>query len=490
MLLSMGFSQSGNIFEKQFASYGCWMKVDLSQCKLIYPEVIKGRERNDGFGATGTNTVVLFLEKYNEPPKRKDMISDSVSAILAGEELAEWEDKELFEAYSAQIGVAEEEYISFTKEEKGVFELCENEYFQMYADAFESSADTVKLKNFKAFSKLSAEQQTEELKRKFYSFAKNMEQEKLFYFSLAHKQNTLIISAPTDNAKQKEFLGYDWSNRKGAEGIQILSPGGKMYNDADRKAEGTLASAVRHSFLDVIPELSEENSMYAGVVKTADMLDYSRMSFNKALRTSAKRKFVIKSQYQLKKLSDVVEIISGGTPDTKIAGYWNGQIPWLSVADFNTGNRYVYTAEKHITEEGLKNSSTTYLQKNDLIISARGTVGVVAQLAEPMTFNQSCYGLRGNDVVLNDYLFYILSYEKEQILAVATGMKFPSIVRATFDEIQIPIPPITTQKEIVSECEKIDEEYNTTRMSIEEYRRKIEALFNELDIISSGGGTD
>ena len=69
-------------------------------------------------------------------------------------------------------------------------------------------------------------------------------------------------------------------------------------------------------------------------------------------------------------------------------------------------------------------------------------------------------------------------------------MKFPSIVKSTFDEIKIPLPPIDIQKDIVLKCEKVDEEYNSTRMSIEEYRKKIETLFDELEVITknSGGG--
>ena len=94
------------------------------------------------------------------------------------------------------------------------------------------------------------------------------------------------------------------------------------------------------------------------------------------------------------KLGDVIEIIGGGTPKTSIAEYWNGNIPWLSVVDFNSGKKYISKTEKTITEQGFKNSSTKLLQKNDIIISARGTVGALAMLDKPMTFNQSCYGIK------------------------------------------------------------------------------------------------
>lgn len=86
------------------------------------------------------------------------------------------------------------------------------------------------------------------------------------------------------------------------------------------------------------------------------------------------------SDWREHKLSDVIELIGGGTPKTSIAEYWNGDIPWLSVVDFNTGRKYVSSAEKKITELGLQNSSTKILNSSDVIISARGTVGVVAML--------------------------------------------------------------------------------------------------------------
>ena len=109
-------------------------------------------------------------------------------------------------------------------------------------------------------------------------------------------------------------------------------------------------------------------------------------------------------------LSDIIDIVGGGTPKTKVDEYWNGDIPWLSVVDFNQDSRWVFKTEKMITEKGLRNSSTKLLENGDLIISARGTVGALAQLDKPMAFNQSCYGLRAKQKkTFNDYLYYLIS---------------------------------------------------------------------------------
>ena len=111
------------------------------------------------------------------------------------------------------------------------------------------------------------------------------------------------------------------------------------------------------------------------------------------------------------KLSEVMDLIGGGTPKTSIPEYWNGTIPWLSVKDFNNDFRYVYKTEKSITQLGLKNSSTKLLQKGDIIISARGTVGEIATIPFTMAFNQSCYGLRAKKgTVTSDYLYYLIKH--------------------------------------------------------------------------------
>jgi type I restriction enzyme M protein len=146
------------------------------------------------------------------------------------------------------------------------------------------------------------------------------------------------------------------------------------------------------------------------------------------------------------------------------------------VADFNNGKSFVSSSEKTISELGLKNSSAKYLQTGDLIISARGTVGVVAQLAIPMTFNQSCYGLRGLAEVGNDYLYYVLKREVAQFKDNAYGSTFDSITTKIFDNIKIPVPPITVQQSLVLEIEKIETNIRAAQKIIDEAASKKQAI--------------
>lgn len=157
------------------------------------------------------------------------------------------------------------------------------------------------------------------------------------------------------------------------------------------------------------------------------------------------------------KLSDIMLLIGGGTPKTSVSEYWNGNIPWLSVKDFNNDCRYVYSTEKYITQLGLENSSTKLLQKGDVIISARGTVGEIATIPFPMAFNQSCYGLRAKkEIVTADYLYYLIKHNVYILKKNTHGSVFDTITRDTFDAIKVDIPNIEVQNKVTSILSDID----------------------------------
>ena len=159
------------------------------------------------------------------------------------------------------------------------------------------------------------------------------------------------------------------------------------------------------------------------------------------------------------KLSSIIDIISGGTPKTDEKRYWeNGTIGWLSVTDFNNDLRYVYSTEKQITDEGLKNSNTKLLNKGDIIISARGTVGALAQIGTPMCFNQSCFGLRGKiGIVETDFLYYALKNYVHNIKKRSQGSVFDTINLNSFDLMEIEIPKdLKDQQKIASVLSALD----------------------------------
>jgi restriction endonuclease S subunit len=139
---------------------------------------------------------------------------------------------------------------------------------------------------------------------------------------------------------------------------------------------------------------------------------------------------------------NTIEIIGGGTPKTSIPEYWGGDIPWFSVVDApHISDVFVVDTDKHITEAGLKCSSTKLLAVGTTIISARGTVGRIALTGCPMTMNQSCYGLQGK---AGDqfYTFFNTNRMVDQLKQRAHGSVFDTITQETFSGILVCYPTI------------------------------------------------
>lgn len=188
-------------------------------------------------------------------------------------------------------------------------------------------------------------------------------------------------------------------------------------------------------------------------------------------------------------LSELLTLIGGGTPKTTNPSYWGGNIPWLSVVDFNNDNRYVYTTEKTITEEGVENSSTKILPKGALILSARGTVGALAQLAVPMAFNQSCYGIIAKEQTTNDFLYYLLKTVVADLQSKGHGSVFNTITRDTFDTIEISLPPLEEQKRIAEVLGAFDDKIELLQKQNKTLEDMAKALFKswfvDFDVVSA-----
>ncbi|MFK5607345.1 restriction endonuclease subunit S [Lactobacillus delbrueckii] len=159
------------------------------------------------------------------------------------------------------------------------------------------------------------------------------------------------------------------------------------------------------------------------------------------------------------KLSDCVTIISGGTPKKSQESYWNGNIPWITVKDFN--GKYVSTTTDSITLEGLKHSSANLTEDQDILISARGTVGKVLMVGAGYTFNQSIYCLRADrSVLVPDYLFYWLEKNVSLVKQGTHGSVFETITKDTFNHLTIDLPDLKEQHQIAHKLSMFDRKIN------------------------------
>ncbi|MBC7076860.1 MAG: restriction endonuclease subunit S [Synergistales bacterium] len=184
------------------------------------------------------------------------------------------------------------------------------------------------------------------------------------------------------------------------------------------------------------------------------------------------------SEWPLVPISDIASIVLGGTPSRNNPDYWNGDIPWATAKDVtSTVGRYIYMTEESITQLGLEESAAKLLPKGTIVITARGTVGAVAQLGTEMAFNQTCYGLVAKPQVEQDYLFYAIKGSLYEMQSLTYGTVFNTITMASFDHWKIPIPPLPEQRAIAHILGTLDDKIELNRRMNETLEAIARAIF-------------
>jgi len=141
---------------------------------------------------------------------------------------------------------------------------------------------------------------------------------------------------------------------------------------------------------------------------------------------------------------EFAELLSGGTPSTQVAEYWNGDIKWVSAKDVgNAQGTFVLDTERKITHAGVEHSSTKILPELTTIVTARGTVGSYCILDESMAINQTNYGLKAKEKDADYFVFFSLANLVVQLRQAAYGTIFDTVTTRTFETSEVVIPPVS-----------------------------------------------
>ena len=164
--------------------------------------------------------------------------------------------------------------------------------------------------------------------------------------------------------------------------------------------------------------------------------------------------------WKLVKVKYVSNIASGTTPASNIEDYWDGEIRWITPADFKTSEKWIKTGRRNITEKGRQASHLTIFPTSSVIFSKRAPIGQVGITTEKLCINQGCLGCITNEIISPTILYYLLSVFTEQFELLGSGTTFKEISATKFASFSIPLPPFSEQKTIADfldkKCAEID----------------------------------
>lgn len=188
----------------------------------------------------------------------------------------------------------------------------------------------------------------------------------------------------------------------------------------------------------------------------------------------------IDPDWPLIELTEVcIDILSGGTPSTAIEAYWGGTIPWMTSADILDLN--TISVRKFITEDGLKNSATNLIPKGNIIVVTRVGLGKVVMNEFDVCISQDSQGLIVNrEKVISKYLLFILAEKVLDFKYQSQGTTIQGVTKHMLRTLQIPLPPLATQRAVVAEIEAEQALVDANRALIDRFEKKIQSVLARL----------
>ncbi len=481
------------------------------------------------FGKTGTNTVVLFLRRKETNTPAAEHYRNSVKTWFAASDNAEdiYQDEHLLQAYCNHCGYGLDDYRSFLKDGIVSEALSETEIFKSYYESFDSTdhnamkgaCDAAKdirnrfrtRRKTQIFRRQTDVQKNAEKEKALCNFIISIEREKVYIFLLAYTVNTpvLVVKSPTTTAAIKKFLGYEWSDSKGNEGIEYLHLSkSKSENDDESDDDDTVQqirgingictplfnpdnlcdpakinTLIRQNFLGVDVVVPENLSEVVSQARLVDMIDFKRTAFDKAIKTNVALQINFESRYAtipLKKF--VIEINPSRDEFHNIDGQTLASFVEMSSLGFGTINDKVDRPLSEISSGGYTN-----FRENDILVAKitpymeNGKCALAENLTNKIGFGSTEFHvIRAAN---KENAKYVLEYiNRESIRKVAasnmTGASGHRRVPQYFYE-QMPIPnaPQDVIKRIVDECEAVDNAVKQARQRIQKTDIEIEQIF-------------
>lgn len=435
------------------------------------------------FGATGTNTVTLFLEKR----QLRDNIyfSESVKLQFQNKKKLQndhYTDDNYLNEFCEMIGVKYEDYKTIFTDTLSD-NLKDSEFYQNYKKWFNSLTEIKNLQKRNKFKNLSKEEEKQELDKKLLFKIKANEEEKFRYFCLCLESNqkTTIIKTGEKQA-EKDFLGYEWSKRKGSEGIKIYEDT-KLYDENNKTNRLKANSYIRSAFFNQDLEIDEslENNIFK--YNLVDLIDFKKIDFDCAIGLSIKKDMEIKSRWELKTIGELCELKAGGDKPKNIY-------------DISTKEHNIPIYANGTKNKGLFGFTNIIKIKEACVtISARGTIGYA------IARNEAFYPIVRLLIALpKDYNILNVNYLEiiiNKLNIKGNGAGVPQLTVPTISEYKIPLPPLDIQEKIVEEIETIEKQNQILKDVNSRLKNEIEDIIKSVDgemvklediaVIQSGG---
>ena len=233
--------------------------------------------------------------------------------------------------------------------------------------------------------------------------------------------------------------------------------------------------------------LSKVDAYLENTIKLTESKERFKRAITKKLLTCKENKNVpearfegFEDEWETVKLGDITRMSSGGTPNTKIKEYYNGDITWVTISDITNSYKYLYDTEKNITKLGLQNSSAKIFSINTILYAIYGSIGECAISKVECATSQAILGIECSDRINYNFLYYLLFNYKNDAKKLKQQGTQPNLNKQIVLNFHFKIPSIKEQEKIGEFLSLLDTEIDNLKKQAEGIKRLKKGLMKKL----------
>lgn len=185
------------------------------------------------------------------------------------------------------------------------------------------------------------------------------------------------------------------------------------------------------------------------------------------------------NKWEYRALGDIATVVSGSTPNTSVAEYWDGDLPWLTPAEISDDSFYVYKTKRYITHYAVQSTGIKPFPKHTVILSSRAPIGKVAIAGVEMYCNQGFKNIICGDLLNPIFLYCTLKFNTDYLNSLGRGATFKEITKTIVENIRISVPPLELQNQFANIVTKIEEQKAQVRKAIDETQTLFDSLMSQ-----------
>jgi type I restriction enzyme S subunit len=235
---------------------------------------------------------------------------------------------------------------------------------------------------------------------------------------------------------------------------------------------------------EIITEaLSDADTLIESLEQLLTKKRHLKQGAMQELLTGKKRLLGFAGKWEIKRLEELADIRSGGTPSTTQTQFWDGDIPWCTPTDITAldGFKFLSDTNRRISDQGLKASSAEMIPANSIVMTSRATIGECAINQVPVSTNQGFKNFVPFEDVDTEFLYYLLHLQKQGFISLCGGSTFLEIGKTQLAKYEVRMPSTKSEQfAIATILSDMDTEIATLETKLTKARQLKTGMMQEL----------